>query len=81
MTPVWTLAGDTEDLPVTKSAHDIGCAARQSKRCDCTTGRDRRIKRAALESLERRGNDIYEVPRGTLGDDDWLMMKLTGRIR
>ena len=66
---------------MTKSAHDIGCAARQSERCDCTTGRDRRIKRAALESLRRRGNEIYEVERGTLGHDDWLEKKLTGRIR
>lgn len=66
---------------MTKAAHDVGCASRRSERCDCKTGRDRHIQRAAKESLKRRTSEIIEVPRGTLGQEDWLKLKLTGGTR
>jgi hypothetical protein len=44
---------------VTKSAHDEGCAALQSKKCDCEQGRLRKIKQRAKDSMKRRKRNKY----------------------
>ncbi len=43
-----------------KSAHDIGCAARESKKCDCKAGKERRITAHAAKTLKRQRKKIAE---------------------
>jgi hypothetical protein len=39
---------------MTHSAHDTGCAARNSEKCNCEQGRLRKIKQRAVKSMKRR---------------------------
>lgn len=64
---------------MTKSAHDIGCGARDSLKCDCQRGLERKIKVKAKKFVKRKNyGTIVEglAPDSMIGDfSHWLGRK------
>lgn len=60
---------------MTHSAHDSDCGARESKKCDCKQGLDRRIKQRAVKFFKRHKGKVPIIECKVEGFD-WLDRKL-----
>jgi hypothetical protein len=60
---------------MTHSTHDLGCGARESKKCDCIQGRDRRTKAKAIKFFKRHKGKV-PIIKGKIEGFDWLDRRL-----
>ena len=57
------------------NAHDLGCGARESLKCNCVQGRLRRSKARAVKFMKRHKGKV-PIIEGKVEGFDWLDRKL-----